>query len=502
MRVAGVDAESVERVNRSGLKPLLQVTLAAALCACGGSGADGVSSPQAGNEPPPVSIDRSCDAAPFPSAQWTICETQNYEKVLEAPAEQARNPGFLLRWQTQGADNHNEWLARAIADPSWLLLPSGNSTVTPLCATWGMQCAGDPFRYRAAPGPDGASFYDFEAEVVPFVIYDDGCARISGRVWAPKGAKAGDALPNVVIENGSVQAPEPPYWWAAQMLVRAGYVVLTFDPRGQGRSDQQTPSGTQGSNANSSVFWTGLVNVIDFFRSTPDVVYPHNQTCAGTYPTEVVDFNPFWDRIDRDRLGIVGHSLGAQGVSVVQSYGAPDAEPWPGLIDADNPVKVTVGWDSVSSSVIPHTPTMNQSSEYGLTPAPFLQPPDPEAKKKAFANWVAAGIPMYTITVRGSSHYEWSLLPSFPTTSWCPDTIDGYCDGGWGNALAQWYTLAWLDRWLKAPGEPGYDDADDRLLDDGGAQGIDKFSFRYKSARSFPDRAGVQHVCEDIRAGC
>ena len=32
-------------------------------------------------------------------------------------------------------------------------------------------------------------------------------------------------------------------WWFSQALVRAGYVVLTFDPRGQGRSDQQTPTG-------------------------------------------------------------------------------------------------------------------------------------------------------------------------------------------------------------------------------------------------------------------
>ena len=76
-------------------------------------------------------------------------------------------------------------------------------------------------------------------------------------------------LPAVVIENGSIQAPEPLYWWMAQALVRAGYVVLTFDPRGQGRSDLMTPSGEQGSNFNSAVFWTGLVNVIDFFRSTP-----------------------------------------------------------------------------------------------------------------------------------------------------------------------------------------------------------------------------------------
>jgi hypothetical protein len=498
----------------------LRMTPLLFLAACGNSNAPGDSLTQ-----PRDVIDRTCDLAPFPSELWTACEAENFAKVGEAAAEQARNPGFLLRWQTQSNDNFNEWVARATEDPSWLSLSSGNTPLTPLCTTWGMQCVGDPFRYRAATGPDGGAFYDLEAEVIPFVIHDAGCARISGRVWAPKGSRAGDQLPNVVIENGSVQAPEPLYWWAAQLLVRAGYVVLTFDPRGQGRSDQQTPDGEQGSNANSEVFWLGLVDVIDFFRSTPERTYPHNESCAGTYPTALVDFNPFWDRLDRDRLGIAGHSLGAIGVSVVQGYGAPDAEPWPGLMDSENPVKVTVAWDGLSgpdgtsdggaggniplpgggpssAPVSVRTPVMNQSGEYGLTPFPFTSPPDPDAHKAAFAKWVEAGVPAFTLTVRGSSHYEWSLLPNFPTSSWCPETIEGFCSGGWGNALAQHYTLAWFDRWLKLPGEPGYDDADARLLDDNGPQGRNKLSYRYKSARSFPDRAGVMHSCEDIRAGC
>jgi hypothetical protein len=494
------------------------VVLALALSACGNSTSDSGSTG--------AGIDRTCDLAPFPSAQWEACEVQNFAKVGEAAVEEAANPTFVAAWQLQGQANQDEWRDRALADPTWLGPPSGNTPLTPLCTSWGMQCVGDPFRYPAAAGPDGASFYDQEAEVVPFVIYDDGCARLSGRVWAPRGSAAGDQLPNVVIENGSVQAPETLYWWAAQMLVRAGYVVLTFDPRGQGRSDQQTPGGEQGSNANSSVFWNGLVNVIDFFRATPVMPYPHNATCAGTYPTEVVDFNPFWDRIDRDRLGIAGHSLGAQGVSIVQSYGGEGADPWPGVMDSENPVKVTVAWDGLAGpngtsdggaggnlplsarpgagdiQIAARTPSMNQSGEYGLTPIPFTQPPDPDAHKAAFAEWVEAGVPAFTITLRGSSHYEWSLLPTFPASSWCPDTSSGACEGGWGNPLAQHYTLAWFDRWLKLPGESGYEDADQRLLDDAGPQGREKFSFRYRSARSFPDRAGVMHDCVDIRAGC
>lgn len=432
--------------------------------------------------------------------EWFQREAQNYARTLEGPAEQAANPAFLQRLETQSLANQQSWNDRALADPSWLLTPSGNTFLTPLCSTWMEQCAGDPFRYPDAPGPDGAAFYENEAEVIPFVIYDDGCARISGRVWSPRGAQAGANLPNIVIENGSIQAPETIYWWFAQALVRAGYVVLTFDPRGQGRSDQQTPDGTQGSNANSSVFWTGLVNVIDFFRSNPVTPYPHNATCAGSYATEVMDFNPFHDRIDLQRLGIAGHSLGATGVSTVQAYGAPDGEPWPGLIDAENPVRAVVAWDSLNSGFAPRVPSMGQTSEYGIGGAAMQSAPEPDEHKAAYAKWAAADVPVYQLTIAGSTHFEWSLIPTFPSTSWCADTSGESCAGGWGNPMALHYSMAWFDRWLKNTGESGYDDADARLLAD--ADWCGRYSVYYRSARRYTDRNGKTHQSDDIRADC
>lgn len=432
--------------------------------------------------------------------EWLQRELQNYSRTLEGPAEQAADPNFLQRLELQSQANILEWNMRALADPSWLLVPSGNTFLTPLCSTWAEQCAGDPYRYAAAEGPDGAAFYADEAEVTPFVIYDEACARISGRVWVPKGSSAGAMLPNVVIENGSIQAPEPIYWWFAQTLVRAGYAVLTFDPRGQGRSDQQTPDGAQGSNADSSVFWTGLVNVIDFFRSSPAAPYPHNLSCAGTYATAVTPFNPIHDRLDPQRLGIAGHSLGATGVSTVQAYGAEGAEPWPGLLDAENPVKVVVAWDSLNSGFTPRVPAMGQTSEYGIGGAAKQTPPDPENHKAAYNKWTEAKVPVYQFTIQGSTHFEWSLIPTFPSTSWCPDTADGACRGGWGKPMAEHYSLAWFDRWLKQPGEAGYEDADARLQDD--VQFCERHSFYSRSARNYPTRDGRQVQSEDIRADC
>lgn len=441
---------------------------------------------------------------PAPSTPaWAAREAANYARTSEAPDEQAGS-AFAQRLAAQGAANQAEWLMRGITDPDWFSPKSGNTELLPLCASWAIQCSGDPFRY---PGVD--AFYTDEAEVTPLVIYDEDCARLSGRVWAPKGSKAGDGLPAVVIENGSIQAPEPLYWWMAQALVRQGYVVMTFDPRGQGRSDQQTPTGGQGSNADPTVFWNGLVNVIDFFRSTPVAPYPHNLSCAGTYATAVTDFNPFFDRIDRDRLGIAGHSLGATGVSVVQSYGAVGAEPWPGALDIENPVKVVVAWDSLRTpgpasgttpAVVPRVPAMGHTSEYGIGGTAKSTPPDVEGHKGGYRAWRDAGLPVYQLTIQGSTHFEWSLIPTFPTTSWCPEVVDGHCVGGWGRPLGEHYSLAWFDRWLKKPGEKGFADADARLLAD--ADWVERYSFYSKAARSFVSRDGAVQLCEDIRAGC
>jgi hypothetical protein len=57
-----------------------------------------------------------------------------------------------------------------------------------------------------------------------------------------------------------------------------------------------------------------------------------------------------------------------------------------------------------------------------------------------------------------------------------------------------------MDRWLKLPGEPGYGDADARLLAD--ADWCPRYSFYLRSARTFPDRGGKMHASEDIRADC
>ena len=391
-----------------------------------------------------------------------------------------------------------------------------------------------PFRYPEVDGPDGRVFFEQEAQVQSVVFYDRDCARLAGTVWQPRDAV--QRLPGVVFETGSVGAPETLYRWLPQLLVRHGFAVLTFEARGQGRSDFATPQGGLGTNINPSVFWEGFVDAIDFFRSSPERPYPNEARCSGTYPTATNTFNPQHAVRDLERLGVVGHSLSAIAVTAVQGYGANGADPWPGQLDENNPVDVAVAMDgllepgtarpggsfgpldalfpqvvdAVAQPIVvrdfpnigPRVPTMGQSSEYGLLITPYIAPPDPEFRKRAFKVWQDAQIPVFDFTIQGSSHMEWSQVPPLPASSFCPEPASSQCRGGYALPMIEHYTVAWLDRWLKLRGEPGFDTADQRLLADGGEHGAVKMSYRFRSARDFPDRNGQRQHCEDIRGGC
>lgn len=429
------------------------------------------------------------DDPEHPSPEWYEREAENYARNAEEPTWQSTNPAFQQRWLEQSQENFTTFMERRYVEGTWPWESTGN-----ICSTWSMQCAGDPFLY---PGVD--PFYDDEGEVIELALFERTGALLSGRVWAPRDAAPGDALPGVVIETGSVQAPETLYWWFAQTLVRNGYVVMTYDVRGQGRSDNRAPDGTPGTNLHPAVFVDNLIDAVDLMRSTPDDPYPPNATYADERDTAglAVEHNPHWELLDRDRIGIVGHSLGATGVSVVQGV-----EPWPGTLGDTNPVSVAVAWDNLSADgspgsdtqgvgeVVPRVPTMGQSADYWLVPEPYEEPPDPEEQNDGFHLWREAGVPSVQIHVRGGAHYEWSYLPTFPSTSW----------RDWGNPMVEHYSLAWIDRWLKRPGEPGHDDADARLLDD--ERYCERLSFYHLSARDFPDRDGRTHATGDLRADC
>jgi len=415
-------------------------------------------------------------------------------------------------------------LARVSVD-QWLLGmetakadPERNFT-DDLCWNHGNGCAGDIRLYDWANNGYGL--------VRPVLFTARDGATISGHVWATVAGPR--KRPGIVITDGSVQADEQLYWYAAQTLAKAGYVVLTFDPQGQGMSDTygEAPDRNEGVPAQTDgrPFYDGTEDAINFFLSTPRHPYEPVRSCTtGTSHApkqkrrvrERLDtaFNPFWQLLNRGELGLAGHSYGAAGVSYVGQWDprvkaivAWDDLGGPGPKDAPVPGQAggsrTIGEagcpaDPAARRMVPvRKPALGMSADYGLPPTPNTSLPPPEGKSIWSLKYSSAGVDTGEIIIRGGSHLDFSWIPNqaFGASLRGPDIID-------------WYTTAWFDKYLKHERS-----ADRRLLTerwrhDPVEAGVDPnhdgdaFSFYYYSRLDFHLFGGRRFDCEDLRAGC
>ena len=325
-----------------------------------------------------------------------------------------------------------------------------------LCGAGILTCAGDP-RTREWSG----------GESTPILYRNRNGAHIEGHVWVGEAFAESPAgsLPGVVLETGSVQAPERWYYWAAQVLAAHGYLVMTFDVQGQGRSDA---FGSHDEN-----FYKGFPaqDLGHFVEDLEDAI--------GFFHSEA---NPRAALLDRERLGIVGHSLGAAAVSELQA--------------TDTRVDAIVAWDNLESNVTPRVPALGMGADYGLVPAPHSEDPDPEDRNGGFARWRAAGIDAMQVNLRGATHYEWSYAPMM-----LPASLRGI-------DVAAWYTTAWLDKYVK--GDPTADARllTDRFLADPVEQAVDAseggnlMSFYLRSPFAITAADGSALSCADLHSGC
>ena len=350
-------------------------------------------------------------------------------------------------------------------------------------------------------------------------------STISGRVWA---STAGPAKrPLVVITNGSVQAPERLYWGQAAVLAKHGYVVLTYDPQGQGRTDTYGEGVDRNDGVPSQTgrpFYDNTEDALDFALSTPAAPYDPRPSCtSGTDHSPKQDrrvaaglnaaFNPLHDLVDPQRVGIAGHSLGASAVSYI------------GQIDPR--VDGIVAWDNLSapgsgfgeapeciSGSAPRPaeppitkPAMGISNDYGIAPAPLTEDPDPEGENAAFIAYKAAGVDSFQFHIRGGSHEESALIPGMTVPILGLATLRG-------SDLVAWYSTAWFDKHVKCAGDVSCEqDADRRLLTDRWRNDLrsgqidtnddpNAFSFYRLSRYDFLTATGDEVACDDVRTGC
>jgi len=455
-------------------------------------------------------------------------ERQAANMALSGTRGRDLTPELMARVVELGAQRGSARLALAASDPE--RRPDPNLCTLPACV-------GDPRLYDWADG---------KGVVEPVLFTARSGATLSGRVWATKHGLA--KRPGVVIVNGSIVGYEEVYWWAAQTLAKAGFVVLTFDAQGEGESDQlgAAPDELESKIAGAppfgdgGPFYDGGTDALDFLLSTPAHPYvPRPSRTSGTSHADKQSrrvtegrnaaFNPLHQLLDPQRIGITGHSFGAYAASYIAQ--------------ADRRVDAVVAWDTLcvprnstrteleamgdprSSSAttlagIPvppalyalpgdecmgappqyapdvplRVPALGITSDY-VAPVPFTQAPERDFKARVSGAYSQAGIDSGQLVIRGGNHVEWSWAP-IPA-----GTLRGV-------DLSAWYTAAWFDRYLKD--DPS---ADARLLssrwrDDARGKAVDPsgdpnvFSELYRSRMDIHTTGGARVSCEDLRAGC
>ena len=184
-----------------------------------------------------------------------VVEAQNFS-ITQQRQTIYDTPQYQTELAADSAASTAQALATEAADP-------GRFFTDDLCWNLSNGCAGDIRLNNWAANGYGL--------VRPVLFTARDGATISGHVWATVAGPA--KRPGIVITDGSVQADEKMYWYAAQALAKAGYVVLTFDPQGQGQSDTfgQSPDEDEGVPAQTTgtPFYDGTEDAIDFFLSTP-----------------------------------------------------------------------------------------------------------------------------------------------------------------------------------------------------------------------------------------
>ncbi|HEX4280051.1 MAG TPA: hypothetical protein VHZ27_04745 [Solirubrobacteraceae bacterium] len=452
-------------------------------------------------------------AANPPTTFNPVVEAQNFS-ITQQRQTIYDTPQYQAQLAADSAASTAQAVATEGADP-------GRFFTDDLCWSLSNGCAGDIRLNNWAKNGYGI--------VRPVLFTARDGATISGHVWATVAGPA--KRPGIVITNGSVQADENMYWYAAQTLAKAGYVVLTFDAQGQGQSDTfgQSPDQNEGVPAQTTgtPFYDGTEDAIDFFLSTPSHLYAPVPSCStGTSHAAKQNsrvaagldagFDPLWRLLDPSEIGLAGHSYGAAGVSYIGQWDprvkaivawddlggpGPDDSPVPGA--APGAPAQTIGESGCPANpadrtTVPITkPALGMSADYGLPPAPNTSLPDPNAKSTWSLNYSKAGVDTGEVIIRGGSHLDFSFIPNqaFGASLRGPDLID-------------WYTTAWFDKYLKH--DPA---ADARLLterwrDDPIEAGIDPnhdgnaFSFYYWSRLDIHLANGQVWDCEDLRDGC
>ncbi len=450
----------------------------------------------------------ACVSAASAQAFDAAAEIANFAKIGERFALSESSPGFQAQLALQSLDGTVSLAQALAANP-------GRLPANPCAANLDL-CAGDPRLY------DWGGRYGV---VRPIDYVNRNGAVISGHLWAPLPSKHQriHRMPAIVFVNGDL-ASEPLYWYAAQAIARSGFVVMTFDPQGHGASDTYgagddhdrhvaIQQGAEGGSVEAAADEDAVEQTHDalkFLLSSRRHSYLPRRTPGHSKPADSPGrikqrqlavagkadaFDPLRRLVDRHEIGLIGHSRGADAVSIAGAR--------------DHRVKAIVAFDNLLSETSPdangHTkplhprvPALGMSADYYQAPQPYTADPPPLAKDAAFAAYRRAGVDAMEVIVRGGTHYEWSYAPGLPATLR-------------GIDMATWYAQAWFDHYLRHSRSAAKRLLSDRWRHDRPERAIDSrgdpnlFSFYYRSKVAVHARRGGRRRlvrCGDLRKGC
>ncbi|NGY05756.1 alpha/beta hydrolase family protein [Solimonas terrae] len=241
----------------------------------------------------------------------------------------------------------------------------------------------------------GNPYYNDKVALVPVHFENRYGTSLYGEIVLPKRAAVppgAGPFPTILALEG-VNTNVAMYRWWHQAFADAGYLVFAFDFAGQGHSGDRV-EGDAGTNISDS-------------------------EDALTY---LLDQSPVRSVIDRQCVGVIGHSLGA-----ITTLGLQAVEPR---------LHAAVAAAPISEQSAPFDdnpiPTMIQTGDYDgpVAPIPLVNP--------------AVVRPVYEklegdrafIVSEASSHAQWTNYPLLPTAEW-------------GFDIAGTYSVAWMDYELR-----------------------------------------------------
>ena len=443
-----------------------------------------------------------------------------------APAQVTADPGFLVEAQTSFARAQQRGIDQA-TNPEFLRLyaPWIPEYLTVERETPERMSDVDPFRHGWAP----ARGREFDIQLA-----NRYGARMDGELFLPADDRKAP-FPLVMLLPGG-NGNEQQYRGTTQTLAENGYAVLGVgvqgdygsalagDPKfcepGPWQEPQEMGIREKGPCAGQDPAAEEPASTLETAellasREVPEGGLPFYEEVKARKTFGALDWlawagdpeNPYRKWIDAERIGIVGHSLGAHG-ALLAGNGDPQQR-----VDA---VVALDGYGRLNGTAGPRVPTLFQHAEGNELGGPARRRPEPESLPghRDARLFQKAGVPVMAVTLGGSTHNDFNWIPA----NVAPVALNASRDG---ERVSVHYTLAWFDRWLKPGGKTrkaatrrllaarygglvdrssigqGHFDGQNRPPMIGGESARWHLSPWFSSWADFPGGA-----CADIRSGC